>query len=206
MRRRGRLADEKLALLLELLKGKQVVYEGQRIHVTPQCTTKGGPHIMLAGGCPAAVRRAAKHGLGFLSQANAAELKELYESQCRAHGHAPGFLQFSDGTAPTTVLVAGDVDSAWNEVGRYLLHDAMTAAAYRHGDETVASISRAKSVDELRTAQGPYRIFTTDEATAYVRDGRSLPLLPLCGGLSPKLAWPYLERAVSAMARARGNT
>jgi hypothetical protein len=39
-----------------------------------------------------------------------------------------------------------------------------------------------------------------------VRDGRSLPLLPLCGGLSPKLAWPYLERAVSAVARARGNT
>ena len=60
MRRRGRLAGEKLALLLELLKGEPVVYEGRRIHVTPQCTTKGGPHIMLAGDCPAAVRRAAK--------------------------------------------------------------------------------------------------------------------------------------------------
>lgn len=202
MRRRGRLADEKLALLLELLKGEPIVYEGRRIHVTPQCTTKGGPHIMLAGGSPAAVRRAAKLGLGFISQSNTNELKELYESQCRAHGHAPGFWQFPDPTAPTTVFVADDVDGAWNELGSYLLHDALTAAAYRHGDETVASISGAKNVDELRAAHGPYRILTTDEATAYVRDGHSLPLLPLCAGLPPKLAWPYLERAVSAVARA----
>ena len=53
-----------------------------------------------------------------------------------------------------------------------LLHDAMTAAAYRHGDNTVASISRARSVEELRAVPGPYRIFTVDEAAAYVRGGR----------------------------------
>jgi hypothetical protein len=31
-----------------------------------------------------------------------------------------------------------------------------------------------------------------------------LPLLPLCGGLAPSIAWPYLERAADAVARARG--
>jgi hypothetical protein len=104
------------------------------------------------------------------------------------------------------VFVADDVDNAWNELGLYLFHDAMTAAAYRHGDESVASISRAENVGELRAAQGPYRIFTTDEAIAHLRGGRSLPLLPLCGGVPPTLAWPYLERAVSAVARAREDT
>ena len=105
--------------------------------------------------------------------------------------------------APTTVFVADDVDRAWDELGRYLLHDAMTAAAYRHGDDTVASISRARSVEELRAVPGPYRIFTVDEAAAYVRGGRGLQLLPLCGGLPPDLAWPYLERAATTAARAR---
>ncbi|BBY07601.1 LLM class flavin-dependent oxidoreductase [Mycobacterium noviomagense] len=205
MRRRGRLAGENLALLLELLKGEAVIHEGRRIHVTPRCATNGGPNIMLAGGSPAAVKRAAKHGLGFISQTNNPALKELYESQCRANGHAPGFTQFPDGSAPTAVFVADDVDGAWNELGPYLLHDAMTAAAYRHGDDTVASISRAQTVEELRAAPRPYRIFTTDEATEYVRGGRSLPLLPLCGGLPPGLAWPYLERAASAAAQAHEN-
>jgi alkanesulfonate monooxygenase SsuD/methylene tetrahydromethanopterin reductase-like flavin-dependent oxidoreductase (luciferase family) len=100
MRERGRLADEKLAVLLRLLKGETVIQQGRRIHVTPPCTTAGGPSVMIAGGSPAAAKRAAKHGLGFLSQANPPGLKELYESLCRAHGHDPGFSQFPDGCGP----------------------------------------------------------------------------------------------------------
>lgn len=203
IRERGRLADDKLTLLLQLLRGEPVEHHGRRIHVTPSCGTPG-PHIMVAGGSTAAAKRAARHGLGFLAQANPAGLKELYESQCRAYGREPGLSQFPDGDAPTTAFVTDDVDQAWREVGPYLLHDAVTAAAYRHGDETVASISRAASVEELRTTPGPYRIFTVAEAVAHLQSGRSLPLLPLCGGLPPTLAWPYLEHAVSAVARANG--
>jgi alkanesulfonate monooxygenase SsuD/methylene tetrahydromethanopterin reductase-like flavin-dependent oxidoreductase (luciferase family) len=203
---RGRLADENLALLLRLLAGEAVIRDGRRIHVTPPCTTKGGPPIMIAGGSPAAAKRAARHGLGFISQVHSPHLKELYESQCRANGHEPGMTQFPDPDAPTTVFVADDVDRAWDELGPYLLHDAMTAAAYRHGDDTVASISRARTVEELRAVPGPYRVFTVDEATAHVQGGRGLQLLPLCGGLPPDLAWPYLERAASAAARAQEYT
>ncbi len=50
MRRRGRLADEKLTQLRQLLKGEPVVFDGRRIHVTPACASAGGPFIMLAGG------------------------------------------------------------------------------------------------------------------------------------------------------------
>ncbi|HEY7050686.1 MAG TPA: LLM class flavin-dependent oxidoreductase [Mycobacterium sp.] len=200
IRRRGRLADERVAMLLRLLKQEVVEQDGRHIRVTPRCATPGGPVIMIAGGSKAAVNRAAKHGLGFISQVNSPALKELYESQCREHGHEPGMTQFPDPTAPTTVFVADDVDRAWDELGGYLLHDAVTAAAYRHGDNSVASISRAESVDELRAAPGPYRIFTADEAADHVRGGRPLPLLPLCGGLPPDLAWPYLERAATAVA------
>ena len=202
MRRRGRLADEKLTQLRQLLEGKPVASEGRSIHITPACASAGGPFIMLAGGSQAAVRRAAKHGLGLVLQTNQAGLKELYENECRAHGHEPGFIQLPADNAPTAVFVADDVDKAWDELGPHLLHDAVTAASYRHGDEGVASISRAKDVTGLRTANGPYRVFTTDEAADYMRGGQALPLAPLCGGLPPDLAWPYFERAAEAAARA----
>jgi alkanesulfonate monooxygenase SsuD/methylene tetrahydromethanopterin reductase-like flavin-dependent oxidoreductase (luciferase family) len=203
MRRRGQLADQNLALLLRLLKGEAVIHEGRRIHVTPPCATPAGPPLMIAGGSPAAAKRAARHGLGFISQVNSPALKELYGSQCRANGHEPGLTQFPDGSAPTAVFVADDVDRAWEELGPYLLHDAMMAAAYRHGDDTVASISRAQSVQELRAAPGPYRVFTIDEAITHLRGGRGFQLLPLCGGLPPEVAWPYLERAAKAVERAQ---
>jgi hypothetical protein len=35
-----------------------------------------------------------------------------------------------------------------------------------------------------------------------VRSGRPMPLHPLCGGVAPDIAWPYLERAAAAAARA----
>jgi len=202
LRERGKLADESLALLLALLTGEPVDQGGRRIHVTPAPATAGGPYMLVAGGSKAAARRAAKFGLGFISQIDSPELEEFYEAECRANGHEPGMIQFPVAGAPTTVFVADDVDTAWDELGQYLLHDAMTAAAYRHGDDSVASISCADTVAGLREAQGPYRIFTVDEAAAYIRAGKPLPLLPLCGGAPPEVAWPYLERAVMATERA----
>jgi alkanesulfonate monooxygenase SsuD/methylene tetrahydromethanopterin reductase-like flavin-dependent oxidoreductase (luciferase family) len=202
MHDRGNVADESLALLLRLLLGDPVDHDGRRIHVTPAPVTAGGPYVLIAGGTKAAVRRAARYGLGFISQTDSPELKDVYEAQCRANGHEPGMIQFPVPGVPTTVFVADDVDTAWDELGQYLLHDAVMAASYRHGDDSVASISRADTVAGLREAQGPYRIFTVDEAAAHIRTGKSLPLLPLCGGVAPEIAWPYLERAVMATERA----
>ena len=82
--RRGRLADEKLDLLRRLLAGEPVVFDGRRIHITPACVSPGGPFIMVAGGSEAAVKRAARHGLGVVLQTNQGGLKELYENECRA--------------------------------------------------------------------------------------------------------------------------
>jgi alkanesulfonate monooxygenase SsuD/methylene tetrahydromethanopterin reductase-like flavin-dependent oxidoreductase (luciferase family) len=199
---RGRLADDNLSLLLALLQGQPAPVGGRQVDVTPHGTTPGGPNILIAGGSRAAARRAARHGLGFISQTDSPGLKEFYELECRANGHDPGVMQLPVAGAPTTVFVADDVDEAWAELGPHLLHDATTAAAYRHGDDTVASISRAESVSALRAAGGPYRIVTVDEAVEYIRAGRALPLLPLCGGLAPEIAWRYLHRAVTATERA----
>jgi len=180
MATRGRVADETLAVLGPLVRGELVEYRGRRMRVTPPCGSAAGPLMMIAGGSKAAARRAATHGLGFISQTD-----------------SPG--------APTAVFVADDVDEAWEVVGPHLVHDAVTAASYRPHDDSVASITRADSVTALREAEGPYRIFTPDQATDYIRSGRPLPLHPLCGGIPPDVAWRHLELAVAAAARAQSE-
>lgn len=205
IRRRGRLADEKLTLLLRLLDGTPMAHEGRRIHVTPGCGSPGGPTILIAGGSTAAADRAARHGLGLIAQTGAPELRAHYEARCRSHGRAPGHVQFPVPGTPTAVFVTDDPDRAWRELGPHLLHDARMAASYRPGDDTVASISRANCVEELRTADGPYRVLTVEAATEVVRSGRPLALHPLCGGLPPDVAWPYLEYAAQAARHARDS-
>ena len=207
-RHRGRIADDQLALILELLKGEPVDVDGRRVHVTPAPSTPGGPRLMIAGGTAAAARRAGRHGLGFIAYTNRPGLSETFEAESRAHGHEPGPAQFPDGSSPTAVFVADDVDAAWAEIGSYLLHDAQMAAAYRQGDESVASITSARTVSELRSTRGPYDVVTTDEAVNRIRSGVVLPLHPLCGGMPPEIAgrtWPYLECAAVAVERARGE-
>lgn len=202
MATRGRVADEILAVLGPLVRGEPVEYRGRVVRVTPACGSPGGPMMLIAGGSKAAARRAAALGLGFISQTDLPGLKDFYETQCRAHGHEPGIIQFPVSGAPTAVFVADDVDEAWDVLGPHLLHDAVTAASYRVHDDSVASITRADSVAALRAEGGPYRIFTAVEAIEYVRGGRLLPLHPLCGGIPPDVAWPYLERAAAARAHA----
>jgi alkanesulfonate monooxygenase SsuD/methylene tetrahydromethanopterin reductase-like flavin-dependent oxidoreductase (luciferase family) len=205
MTTRGRVADQILAVLGPLVRGESVEFRGRSVRVTPPCGSANGPMVLIAGGSKAAARRAGRYGLGFVSQTDLPGLKEFYEEQCRAHGHEPGMIQFPVRDSPTAVFVAENeraVDEAWEVLGPHLLHDAVTAASYRPHDNSVASITRADSVAALREESGPYRIFTADEATEFVRGGRPLPLHPLCGGVAPDIAWPYLKSAVAAAARA----
>jgi alkanesulfonate monooxygenase SsuD/methylene tetrahydromethanopterin reductase-like flavin-dependent oxidoreductase (luciferase family) len=205
MATRGRVADEMIAVLGDLVRGESVEYQGRKIRITPRCGSPNGPPMMIAGGSKAAARRAAKHGLGFISQIDSPALREYYESQCQAAGHEPGIVQFPVPGAPTTAFVADDVDEAWEVLGPYLVHDAVTAASYRPHDDSVASITRADTVAALRETDGPYRIFAPDEAVDYIRGGRPLPLHPLCGGIPPDVAWPYLELAAAAAAQAQAD-
>jgi alkanesulfonate monooxygenase SsuD/methylene tetrahydromethanopterin reductase-like flavin-dependent oxidoreductase (luciferase family) len=205
MTTRGRVADEVLDLLGPLVRSEPVEYQGRRIRVTPSCGSAAGPLVMIAGGSKAAARRAAAHGLGFISQTDSADLREFYESQCRIAGYQPGIVQFPVPGTPTAAFVADDVDQAWEVLGPHLLHDAVTAASYRPHDDSVGSITRADTIAAVREAGGPYRIFTPDDAVDYIRSGRPLPLHPLCGGIPPEVAWRYLEIAGAASARAQSD-
>ena len=161
--------------------------------VTPAPITPGGPAISWGGQSVAAARRAARFGLGFLAQTDGDELAAAYRDECARHGREPGPCVLPSPDLPTTLFVADDVDRAWSELGPYLLHDATTYASWNDNERTV-SLSFAQTVDALRAEEGAHRILSVDDAVAHVRDVGYLPLHPLCGGLPPDLAWPYLRR------------
>ena len=47
---------------------------------------------------------------------------------------------------------------------------------------------------ELRERFPSHRILRVAEATEVVAAGEMLNLSPLCGGVPPEIAWPYLKR------------
>lgn len=193
IRTRGRAVDEKLDLLRGLLTG-EVDFNGRHIDVTPRPHTAGGPMLMWGGGTVAAARRAGRYGLGMLGNANVAGMQEAYEAACREHGHEPGPVFLPDRDTPSVCFVAEDVDKAWDELGPYLLHDARSYAEWNPDNETSAGISHVRTVEELRAISRSHRIYSVAEAAARVRAGEIINLSPLCGGLPPELAWPYLKR------------
>ncbi len=191
---RGKLADEKLALLRPLLSGESVVHQGRRITVTPSAKTPGGPPLMWGGASLAAARRAGRNGLGLLANGTVPGMREAYEDACREHGHTPGPVLLPEPDTPTVTFVADDLDAAWDELGEYLLHDARSYAKWNPDNDVSAGISAARNVADLRDKFKSHRIIDTGRAIDIVRTGGILNLSPLCGGVPPDIAWPYLKR------------
>jgi alkanesulfonate monooxygenase SsuD/methylene tetrahydromethanopterin reductase-like flavin-dependent oxidoreductase (luciferase family) len=205
--RRGKIADEHLALLLKAVTGEPFEYEGRKIHVTPPPVTPGGPRIGWGGGSLPAARRAGRFGINFLAQSGDPALRTAYEEACRENGHAPGLCMLPSRNIATTVFVAEDVDRAWAELGPYLMNDVLGYAAWNSGqtgDPEAANISFVKTAEELRKENRTHRILTPEEAVAWVRGGAPLPLHPIIGGAPPQIAWRYLETVANKVMPALG--
>ncbi|MGV0870795.1 LLM class flavin-dependent oxidoreductase [Mycolicibacterium sp. XJ879] len=192
--RRGALADEKLALLRSLLTGRAVVHDNRRILVSPPPHTPGGPALMWGGASLAAARRAGRYGLGLLANGSVTGMQEAYEAACREYGHEPAGTLLPPPDTPTVTFVADDVDAAWDQIGEHLLHDAQMYAEWNPGNDTSAGISAADDVAQLRSDFTSHRIIDVAEATEILCNGGLLNLSPLCGGIPPDVAWPYLQR------------
>jgi alkanesulfonate monooxygenase SsuD/methylene tetrahydromethanopterin reductase-like flavin-dependent oxidoreductase (luciferase family) len=190
---RGRLADEKLELLRRLLGGEEVIHAGRRMKVTPQPRTPEGPMMSWGGASLAAARRAGRNGLGLLANGGVPGMQEAYESACRENGFEPGFMLIPEKDAATNCFVADDVDAAWDEIGKYLLHDAMAYSEWNPDNTVSANITTAKTVDELRHESTSHVILSVDEARKRLAAGEVFNINPLCGGIPPAIAWPYLK-------------
>jgi alkanesulfonate monooxygenase SsuD/methylene tetrahydromethanopterin reductase-like flavin-dependent oxidoreductase (luciferase family) len=195
MKGRGRRMEDCLGALKRAFTGEAFDYEGRRVRVTPKPSTPGGPMLLLGGNSPAAVRRAARLGMGMVTQGGDPTLEAIYREACREAGREPSLFVNPPSGSVASAFVARDPDRAWALMGPHLLHDARTYAAWMGGAGSISK-SVAASVEELRAENGSYRIFTPEEAVAHLRTTGIFLTQPLCGGLPPAFAWESLELLV----------
>ncbi len=194
MDERGRRLEASIEVMRRAWTGEPFEYEGRTCRVTPLPHTPGGPMLLLGGGTKAAVRRAVRLGLGMVTERNGG-FAELYAKECEAAGVEPQFFIEVPTETVTAAFVAADPDELWSRIGDNLLHDAWMYRSWNEVSGRVVpdSITTADSVEELRAAGFPYRVFTPDEAVEEIRASGFLNLHPLCGGIAPDVAWPSLE-------------
>jgi alkanesulfonate monooxygenase SsuD/methylene tetrahydromethanopterin reductase-like flavin-dependent oxidoreductase (luciferase family) len=203
MAQRGKVIEAKLTALRQALAGEAFDFEGRRVHVTPSPISPGGPALMYGGHSTAAARRAGRFGLDFFAEGDGPGLEDAYRSAAAESGTTPGNCIIPTGGNPTTLFIAEDLDTAWDRIGPHMLHDAQMYGSWMGDNHDAASKSAATTVEELRAEQGSYRIVTPSAAVEMIRAGQPLGLQPLCGGLSPEVAWESLhllgERVLPAL-------
>lgn len=192
---RGAIADDKLTKLLDTLRQASEAQAMPR--VTPPSYTRGRPMIAWGGATKAAARRAGHNGLGFFAQTNTPGLRETYEAAAREKGFEPGTCILPSPEMPSIVFVHPDPDAGWKEVGPYMLADATSYAEWNKDTKhQTVSLSKGKTVEELRAERGAHRVVNIEGAVDLIKKWGRVPLHPLCGGCPPELAWTYLRRVV----------
>jgi Luciferase-like monooxygenase len=194
--KRGAIADEKLTKLLNILSNAS---EGNAMpRVTPPSFTKGRPNVVWGGATKAAARRAGHNGLGFFAQTNTPGLGEAYADAAREKGFEPGQCILPSPEMPSIVFVHPDPEIGWQEVGPYMLVDALSYAEWnKDSKRPTVSLSQGKSVEELKAARGAHRVVSVPDAVEIVKRWGRLGLHPLCGGCPPEVGWTYLRRVVN---------
>jgi hypothetical protein len=78
-----------------------------------------------------------------------------------------------------------------------MLADATSYADWnKDAKHQTISLSKGRTIEELRAERGAHRVLTVPEAVEHIKRWGRLGLHPLCGGCPPDLAWKYLRRVV----------
>lgn len=193
-KRRGKLLDEALEVMLQAWTGEPFDYKGEMVQVRPTPVQQPHPVLLVGGSSPKAAERAARFGLGLFPSDDQPELADIYLAECEKLGTAPGMVMMPKG--PAAVVVSEDPDATWAEIGQLLLEDATEYASHLTPDMASLQASDAKTVDDLR-AEGVYRILTPEQCLDLNEElgpFGGLTLHPLCGGTPPEIGWESLHR------------
>ena len=195
MQERPARVREAIATLRAAWTGEPFEHRGRTVRVTPTPTNPGGPMLLLGGTSEGAARRAARIADGFVPSEPACW--EHYRDECLQLGKPdPGPCTIKDFGGQ--VVLAEDVERAWDELGAYFLYETQAYGAWEAeaaASGRPATFRQMADVDEVR-ASGQYRIVTPDQWAKELSaaDGPDMPVFhPMVGGIPPALAWRHLH-------------
>lgn len=184
---------ETVEVLRQAWSGAPFTHRGRPVRVTPTPAQPGGPPLTLGGSSPAAARRAARLGLGFLP--SSPDVWQPYRDEVLARGGAdPGPYLGGD---TSFFHLATDVEAGWSAIAPFALHEMNAYGEWQAaaGVEGVGGYTRVRDADALR-ATGQYRVLTPDDLVASLNDGGPFAFAmfhPMMGGIPPELAWSSLR-------------
>lgn len=145
MRERAGRMDEGLEILRRAWSGEEFSFDGAfyqvpRLRITPPPVQRPRPPILVGGFSPAALRRAARLGDGWLAGSSGPDEYALYARALRDVGKDPAEAEI---VQSRVVVVSRDPERAWETVKEGLLYQHNKYSEwYAEAGGTVASISR----------------------------------------------------------------
>ena len=176
------LMRELVALLRSAFAGKEFSW-GARTGIIRQTPVQQNIPILIAGMAPAAVKRAAEIGDGFMAMME--ESVPQYLAECEALGKPPGEIRTPQ--AYKFFHVSKDPATAWKNIRVHAQHDLDTYWQWM-AHLGVPQQTAPETLAEAK-ASGDYMILTPEEAIEFLKPHEGFYTKPLIGGLHPDIAW-----------------
>ncbi|RYE50885.1 MAG: LLM class flavin-dependent oxidoreductase [Hyphomicrobiales bacterium] len=187
---RPKRVTELVKTLKQAFAGEPFEYRGRTVHITPAPYRPGGPRVIMGGASEPAARRAARIADGFVpSDPN---VWGFYRDEMQNLGKPdPGP---AIGAAAEVTALATDVESGWDEMGDYFLHETNAYGAWKvaAGEATPYDVYPGQVA--LRAANR-YHVITPEQMVKQLKAAPypAAQFHPLCGGMPISAAWCSLK-------------
>ena len=181
--------DELVPFLERAWSGETFEWQGRTITATPRPYSDPRPPILMGGSSRPAARRAAEFADMFIP--SGPEIFEYYREELTKRGKPdPGPMPAA---STAVVFLAEDPDAYWEQIAPHCQHETNT---YRRWADKAGVHSPYQHYDDLDALRegGAYQVYTPQGFVEEISGGREVALFhPMCGGISPALAWQSLR-------------
>lgn len=191
-RRRGKLMDEFLEVLLKAFTGEPFELHGEQVAISPKPYTQPRPPIAVGGSVPATVERAVRFRLPLNLPDYLPELRDLYLQRAAEEGFDNPEVSMVPQNMTGMVMLHEDPEKVWAELGQHVMWEAVNYGSWATDDmRSVMHVRNAITLEDVR-ASGRYVVWTPDEAVERLTSEggpRAITLHPFVGGMPLDEAW-----------------
>ncbi len=207
---RGGRTNEILAIVRRLFEGETLTFKGKyyevnKARLTPEPIQKPRPPIWVGGFTPAAMRRVARYGDGFMGPPIPLKpLYDLYVAELKKLGKPAANLPLAGGYS--WLIVSDDPGKTWAEAADHVIYQMNNYAEW-FGRANNRPAERIRDRDQLRS-MGALRVADPDTCIKMIREIiAEVPLThylswTLPPGLPPQWAARHIELLVTKVAPA----